>query len=83
MTTDSDFNIVSTNNGYKYNVQNIFGFTFEEKTILSNIRSKLVDVALNNESRNDIKLNDIKLIIRNSILNDSFDKEYIEFRDLN
>lgn len=78
MTTDSDFNIVSTNNGYKYNVQNIFGFTFEEKTILSNIRSKLVDVALNNESRNDIKLNDIKLIIRNSILNDSFDKEYID-----
>lgn len=78
MTTDSDFNIVSTNNGYKYNVQNIFGFTFEEKTILNNIRSKLVDVALNNESRNDIKLNDIKLIIRNSILNDSFDKEYID-----
>ena len=78
MTTDSDFNIVSTNNGYKYNVQNIFGFTFEEKTILSNIRSKLVDVALNNESRNDIKLNDIKLILRNSILNDSFDKEYID-----
>lgn len=78
MTTDSDFNIVSTNNGYKYNVQNIFGFTFEEKTILSNIRSKLVDVALNNESSNDIKLNDIKLIIKNSILNDSFDKEYID-----
>ncbi|MGN1362274.1 MAG: CpaF family protein [Methanobrevibacter sp.] len=75
--TGSDSNIVLTNEGYKYNVQNNYSFSFEEKTILSNIRSKLVDVALNNESSNDIKLNDIKIIIRNNILDDSFDGEYI------
>ncbi|WP_255377155.1 CpaF family protein [Methanobrevibacter sp. 87.7] len=74
----SDSDIIPTDINYKYNIQNNYGFTFEEKTILSNIRSKLVDVALNNNESRTVKLEDIKHIIKNSILDSSFNEDYID-----
>lgn len=61
-----------------YIVKNQYGFTPTEKAILTNIRTKLVEFAINNEESNFIGIDEIRNAIISTVSNNNIDENYID-----